>query len=185
MIGNDIIDLSIVRDQKKSENSRFLDKIFSPSEKDLLYRAEDREIQLWLLWSMKETAYKAHQRNFDLPRILNPLSFQAHLSESANSGTVFVKNVKYYIDFEIGTEFIHSRISETDFLQKIFFSPISNTTILSKAAEVLNCDKATLQIIKNKNGVPSIVQKGSPIKIPFSKSHHGKFSAFIIPLINS
>jgi phosphopantetheinyl transferase (holo-ACP synthase) len=64
--GNDIVSLNTIN-IARTKQSRFYSKILSDTEKALYYEAEFAAIPLenfvWLLWSIKESAYKYLQRN--------------------------------------------------------------------------------------------------------------------------
>jgi phosphopantetheinyl transferase (holo-ACP synthase) len=63
--GNDIIDLGTIN-QKRSRDRKFYSKILSVSEQSLYPRPEDTSLPweqyVWLLWSIKESAYKYLKR---------------------------------------------------------------------------------------------------------------------------
>jgi len=57
-IGNDVVDLSDPRCQGRADDTRFLDRIFAPSEVGLVRDAADPNRTIWLLWAAKEVAFK-------------------------------------------------------------------------------------------------------------------------------
>lgn len=59
MIGNDIVDLAIAAVESNWQRRGFLDKIFTVAERFLIHSAKDAELMVWLMWTMKESAYKA------------------------------------------------------------------------------------------------------------------------------
>jgi phosphopantetheinyl transferase (holo-ACP synthase) len=64
--GNDIISLNAINITRTNQE-KFYSKIFSPTEKELYNQAEFTTIPfenfIWLLWSIKESAYKYLKRN--------------------------------------------------------------------------------------------------------------------------
>ena len=64
MIGNDIVDLKQAAKDSSWKRPRFLDKIFTPREQQLIWSAKDQDQMVWLLWSMKEAAYKVNVQQF-------------------------------------------------------------------------------------------------------------------------
>jgi hypothetical protein len=42
----------------KSRDTRFINRVFTPQEQELISRAENQDAVLWALWAGKETAYK-------------------------------------------------------------------------------------------------------------------------------
>ncbi|SDS39209.1 4'-phosphopantetheinyl transferase superfamily protein [Christiangramia echinicola] len=186
MIGNDIIDLKIARAEGKSDNIRFIDKVFTEFERSLILNSQDPELHLWILWSMKEAAYKAHQRIYDLPRKLNPRTFGCKYIHQENSGKVSIGSIEYSIDVLTTSEYIHSITSSGALLQMAFFNgQTSRSELLARFLSINSIEMDEIKLYKDFNGVPSIPLKNSPKKLPISLSHHGNFTAFAIPLINS
>src|ERR1700691_5688102 len=64
--GNDIISLNAIN-ITRTKQEKFYSKILSPTEKELYNQAEFTTIPfenfVWLLWSIKESAYKYLKRN--------------------------------------------------------------------------------------------------------------------------
>ncbi|CAL66578.1 4'-phosphopantetheinyl transferase superfamily protein [Christiangramia forsetii] len=187
MIGNDIIDLSISLPTNKSEDFRFLKKVFSEEEIVLIKESENPEILLWQLWSMKEAAYKAHQRAFKLPRKLNPIAYRCSLNSDNKSGIVKVDHSRYSTTTEINANYIHSSIdAKEEVFQKIYFNiSHSKKDLRRNISAGLSVDESFIKVYKNAEGLPCIHLKKEDKILPISLSHHGNFTAFIIPLINS
>ncbi|MDP5169002.1 MAG: 4'-phosphopantetheinyl transferase superfamily protein, partial [Bacteroidia bacterium] len=72
MIGNDIVSLERTGLQPRSENPRFLSRVLTAQEHQLLSQQPDKERALWTLWALKESTYKleyrAQQRRFFAPK---------------------------------------------------------------------------------------------------------------------
>ncbi|HKJ49515.1 MAG TPA: 4'-phosphopantetheinyl transferase superfamily protein [Christiangramia sp.] len=186
MIGNDIIDLKVARAERKSENLRFIDKVFTHNEKTAICNALDPELHLWVLWSMKEAAYKAHQRIYNIPRKLNPGSYECSYSCQANSGIVKIGSNEYPIKIMIKSQYIHSTTYSGELIQNTYINGKSSTNeLLSKFLTTLSIDKDEVELYKDPNAIPSICNKNSSKILPITVSHHGNFTAFAIPLINS
>lgn len=184
MIGNDIIDLNVSLAFKKAENPRFLRKIFSQDEIFKIRESINPELILWQFWSMKEAAYKAHQRKFNLARKLNPLFYNCSLHPGGNSGTVKIDQQFYITKTEIGPDYIHSVVNSSENIQKVYFNQsYSETELIQKIALALGLDNAYISIVKDSEGIPSLFLKKNKNLLPFSLSHHGNFTAFSIPLI--
>lgn len=62
-VGNDIVDLLHPHAQGKSKNTRFRKRVFLPEEESLLLADRQPEAMLWALWTGKEAAYKAIQKD--------------------------------------------------------------------------------------------------------------------------
>ena len=62
MIGNDIVDLKRITANWK--RPRFLDKTFTLGEQVYIQNSKNKHQMVWLLWSMKEAAYKAYVKQY-------------------------------------------------------------------------------------------------------------------------
>lgn len=63
MIGNDLVDLQQAAKDSDWTRKGYLDKLFTASEQFLISTAKSQNQMVWLLWSMKEAAYKVHTRD--------------------------------------------------------------------------------------------------------------------------
>ena len=79
MIGNDIVDLALAQTESNWRRKGFLKKIFTLQEQQLIHNATDPERMVWLLWSMKESAYKAAVRKSG-NRCFAPAVLAGHLT---------------------------------------------------------------------------------------------------------
>ncbi|CAM4133216.1 4'-phosphopantetheinyl transferase superfamily protein [Gillisia hiemivivida] len=191
MIGNDIIDLEIpISPNWKSP--RYLNKLFSSAEQTAILDSEKPEISLQLFWSLKEATYKAHQRQFDLPRKYNPLSFQCEIiSEEKNKfqGIVRTNNQSYFTFSRITRANIHSTATLEKNINtsiKIFQDEdILKDKLFTEYSLLLKEQKSNLWIQKNKQNIPQLFSRNLNTSQVFSLSHHGRFSAFAIALMNS
>ena len=177
MIGNDLVSLERL-DQRKSGNLRFLQKIFTKREQDHIQNSKNPELLLWQFWCAKESAYKSHQRIFQLDRKLNPLDFEVDISNFK----VFIDNSEYQIHFKQVEGFMYSEtISSSEKFKTVFYKGkrISSAEIPKSIGL-----KSDFKIIKNRLGIPSILHKTTLKKFPISISHEKGMSSFLFPLIN-
>lgn len=185
MIGNDIIDLNISKTEEKASDSRFLEKLFTKEEERIIEKSASPEICLWRLWSMKEAVYKAHQRKFNLPGKFNPKAFECTII-SATKGNVIVEGISYKIHTRLTSEFIHSITGNISFFQKLYSEGnIEKDRIIQDIASEFGLQANTIKLEKDANNIPWIKLENTLKRLPFSLSHHGSFTGFIIPLINS
>ena len=191
MIGNDLIDLGIPL-SANWDTSRYLNKLFTTSEQNYIFEAEDPELNLQLLWSLKEAAYKAHQRKFNLPRRYNPLDFSCDVISTTNAnseGTVTIENFVYHTTSSVAKDYIHSIAicnHNFDFISKIYEAEVAlKKEFLLEYSVITGQDLQRLSIQKNAEQIPSIFRNKTKLPIDFSLSHHGKFSAFVLALRNS
>ena len=190
MIGNDIVDLELAAVQSNWRRPGFLGKVFTAAEVDCILSSEDQDLYVWLLWSMKEAAYKAHQRRFSLPRHLNwklqDCSVKKLLNASSE-GIVSIGKEKYLTFTDIISNAIHTIAVEEKGtgIRKGFFqlsSEAARRHFLRQVALEKSVDLQALALEKNKEGVPFISLHDRPLSEAFSLSAHGRFSGFCHPL---
>ena len=94
MLGNDIVDLQLAAKQGNWRRKGYLQKIFTSQEQDLISNATDQNQIVWLLWSMKEAAYKIVTIEIG-ERFYSPRSFECFvdLSNSLGKGKVVYDKV--------------------------------------------------------------------------------------------
>lgn len=188
MIGNDVVDLAAAAKESNWRRKGFLEKVFSTEERSMISSAMNQHQMVWLLWSMKEAAYKAHQREFQLPRKLNWQSqhcFLKIVSEKEASGKVKIGETEYFTCSEISEAFIHtSAVKQKNRVVKkgIFEGPSRKTKerLLQEISFILSCDKADIILEKDVLGMPFFSYKNQRIFDQFSLSGHGKYSAYLL-----
>ena len=114
MIGNDIVDLRQAANDSDWKRPRFLDKVFTQKEQTIISSSETKEQIVWLLWSMKEAAYKAHIRETKLP-FFNPKRIHCQLGLH-NEGVVCIDEKMYCLKSIITSEYVHSIAMKTDII---------------------------------------------------------------------
>ncbi|MGV9003743.1 4'-phosphopantetheinyl transferase family protein [Flavobacterium sp.] len=62
MIGNDVIDLKLAQQESNWQRKGYLDKLFSEAEQAFIFNAKNQTEMVWILWSIKESVYKAYLR---------------------------------------------------------------------------------------------------------------------------
>ncbi|WP_145856967.1 4'-phosphopantetheinyl transferase family protein [Pedobacter suwonensis] len=106
MLGNDIVDLNLAKIQSNWRRKNYLDKIFTTEEQLLIAWANDPDEMVWLLWSMKESAYKIHNRKTGI-RDFSPKSLNCAVYADS-LGEVNINNCTYFTKSNIETTFIHT-----------------------------------------------------------------------------
>ncbi len=189
MIGNDLVDVEIAFSEKKSENRRFIEKVFSLQEQKLISQSEDKETTLWLLWSMKEAAYKAHQRIVGHAPKLNPRDYKCRLLNFSNLAEVQVSSSFYFINYTCTDRFIHSIATESSVVtvfEKIYYkNQDTKSSFIKDYSNKNGLAPGNISIEKDGFGIPFIIDENTKNKVPVSLSHHGNFTAYIFPLIKS
>jgi phosphopantetheinyl transferase (holo-ACP synthase) len=187
MIGNDIVDLNNIK--SNWNRSRFLDKVFSKKEQQIIFVSENRPQTVWLLWSMKEAAYKIYVQQFGI-RFFNPQRLVCHLS-SSTIGYVTIENKTYYCSSIISKDYIYTvarlnylknynssifkikndiYVTQSESLKYRFLKTIS----ISKGLKFKN-----LSIRKNIFGVPKLFHNDSKLPIQMSLTHCGNYCGYV------
>jgi phosphopantetheine--protein transferase-like protein len=193
MIGNDVVDLTAAAQQSDWRRKGFLEKVFSAREKEIIFSANDCHQMVWLLWSMKEAAYKARQRSFCLPRLLDWQAFECefdHLDVHKATGVVKTLRSRFYSTSNLSKELIHTIAKDH------WDRPVQNVVLETSSerakAELLQIISqhfsiaiTQLSIKKNSQGVPEITHENRKFFNRFSFSDHGRFAAFTLSLIMS
>lgn len=81
MIGNDVVDLALAQKQSNWKRPGFLEKTMTGQERAFIANADNPAHWVWLFWSMKETAYKAWNRETGI-RAFNPARFDCRLTDT-------------------------------------------------------------------------------------------------------
>lgn len=192
MIGNDVVDLRLAAQQSNWRRKGFLEKVFSPVEQEIITTSNDPDVQVWLLWSMKEAAYKAHQRQFSLPRQLNWLQQQCeilHQEDERASGFVRINGAPYFTTSEITSEYIYTsaEAGKTRGAKNVIFeapSPEARDHLFRKIFQHFRLDPQELKMEKDELGMPFFRGNNSFFFDRFSLSGHGRYSGYNLSLIN-
>ena len=122
MIGNDVIDILQSRKESNWQRKGFIEKIYSLDEQLLFSNAADPEIMVWVLWSMKEAAYKVYNRQTKI-REFNPKRLVCSIaSENHNhyEGNVICSGNIYHTQTILSSENIHTiAVSHFDDLTRV------------------------------------------------------------------
>lgn len=163
MIGNDVIDLLQSRRESNWQRKGFLQKLFTAEEQLLIAQHLNPEMMVWLLWSMKEAAYKIYNRQTKI-RAYIPLKLVCSLDAQNNrflSGKVNCCGTVYYT----------KTIIDKDCLHTIAVSDPCNLEI------VIEIDRKNIG--KDLYGIPFLPAGLSPMRQDVSISHHGRFEKVV------
>lgn len=192
MIGNDIVDLRQAALESDPLRPRFLKKVFTPNEQLIISQATKVLNQVWLLWTMKEAAYKAHQRRFSLPRKFNPLLLECVIlnqSKEAALGEVRIGTEVYFLYGTLHKDYIHSIASIYPKDEKTGWEIFPSSEdlrqqFINKVSRQFGYEVEVVGIEKDINFIPFLLHNNTRLKLPFSLSSHGKFSAYTFELMN-
>ena len=190
MIGNDIIDLKLASSFPSWRRKRFRDKVFSVEEQKIISDSLDPFQTIWLLWSMKESAYKTYSRKHS-EKFFAPIKLKCKLT-SFRKGIVEIFDEKYRTYSTIEENYIYSiahQSSSENVITNFFKLDNANYSnqhctsykkLLHAIAEEKKVTLASLTIRKDENGIPYLFQNNQAQEIPFSVTHHGNFGAYAI-----
>ncbi len=186
MIGNDIVDLKY--SASNWNRPRFLDKVFTKDEQALIFSSENEHETLWLLWSMKEAAYKIYVQQFN-ERFFNPKRLVCEL-RSNNEGVVIVDKNTYFTKSILTEDYVYTiarlqafKIKESAIF-KVEMSSHSVQSELLKKALLTSISKTKqlalqhLEIKKTKVGVPELFYNDFKLHLSLSLTHCGRYSGF-------
>lgn len=209
-IGNDIVDLQQAYATQKTRDERFLKRVFSETEQELILSHQNPEFCLWLLWAAKEAGYKAISKPTQVP-IFSPIEFQVTVKK--NTIILNYKNQILAFNFCFTDEYLHVYSKSIHYLSvnkldehsnKIFqkrknlnvFSQSEQKLIQSEAQAVIRYDLKKfierkfkisyeeIEILRysfNKKMAPAYVKvSNQPEKFKISLSHHGQFYAWVL-----
>lgn len=192
MIGNDIIDFTLFLKETNWKRPNFLNKIYTVKEQEQILNAPDPPVLIAIFWAMKEATYKAHHRKFSLPRKYNPSNYECSLSEKEVngiiSGDIKILDNKYAAEIWKSETFIHctAKASEVKIFQKIYKEEVDiKSEIITHYSDFKPLNPLDFSIRKDENYIPQIFHLEEELNVPFSISHDGAYSAFILALTNS
>jgi len=172
MIGNDVIDLDLAATESNWKRKGWLDKIFTVSERQLITRAVDQNRMVWVLWSMKEAAYKIHHRKVKIRRYIPQqlLCSIYRFDDNIVLGKVQVENAVFYTKTDTGNGFVHTiAITEEKSFDEI-------SVYFSSAYTHENVPE---NIFKDNAGIPFLYNAATGKREILSISHHGKYCSYI------
>ena len=197
MIGNDVVDIALASKQSNWKRPGFLKKIFTIPEQSCIFNSDNPDVLAWLIWSMKESAYKIVVQQNHI-RFFAPLRFECLIRNCVNnhySGYVFFEN----FIFETSSEYFNMVIftlaraanyfsSNLYFYEKIKFSnKYYNTqhkevylSIFKTLAKQKGKHLKHFSIKKDAIGIPEIYYSEEKSNISLSLSHHGRYGAYIL-----
>lgn len=186
MIGNDIVDLK--HSASNWKRPRFLNKVFTQNEQALIFSSENQHQTFWLLWSMKEAAYKTYVQQFG-EHFFNAKRLVCELI-SEDRGFVKIDDNSYFTESTITEDYVYtiatlsgSKIN----MSSVFKAEISShhiqsdtlkKTLLTSISKTKQLPLQGLEIKKTTVGVPELFCDDSRLSISFSLTHCGRFSGF-------
>ncbi len=178
MLGNDIVDLQLAARQSNWRRKGYLEKIFTDKEQDLIANANNQDQMVWLLWSMKEAAYKIVSPSVG-ERFYRPKSFECtpNLSEYPLKGKVIYEGFDLDTISEISADFINTTsTSERNRNLEYYLLYNQNTYV-----DEFNMQSTKYKLIKNEANLPTVQDLFTEEFCPASVSHHGRYVSIVHP----
>lgn len=196
MIGNDIVDLRQASQESNWRRKGYVDKLFTHREQQLISDAIDPDRMVWLLWSMKESAYKVAVRQTK-NRTFAPAKLECLLSQSTEDtaeGYVFYQE-RYQTRSLITSQYIATvafAVNTTPRYKQVII-PFDTTdyqshhdhirqSIRQHSSALFQTSEEKIHIDKDSFGVP-VLTIGNAATVPVSISHHGHYGAYVIGLV--
>ncbi len=209
-VGNDVVDLNEPDNRGKSGDERFLDRVFTAEEREMIAGARSPDRLLWSLWAAKEAAYKAVSRGD--PSVCSiPRRYPVHLdfpgslldgeaadeADSLLTGRVITPRGEVALRITVTDDYVHALAagSEADFagiIQRVDRmdevgdpgdpSAFVRSRLLAEISRRLDCPVADLAVRKAPPGseAPRVFLRGRPLAAEISLSHDGRFVAFAL-----
>jgi hypothetical protein len=207
-VGNDIVDLTDPGNIGKSGDNRFLQRVFTSPEREIIAASGDPDAVMWALWAAKETAYKVVRKKNPLvtsaPR-LYPVVLSPGDHGPIRSGMVYTPQGPVVIRVSVAGEYLHCiGATPPDILDRALWSvdrlpPAEggcdhdpSTAVRRFAgrrlAVLLHASAADIAIRRCQDnhglGPPRSYLNGKPAPFDLSFSHDGAFVAYaIIPAL--
>jgi phosphopantetheinyl transferase (holo-ACP synthase) len=197
--GNDIVALSAI-DRQRTIQHRFYSKILSPPEKELYSRPDlsglPFEHFVWLLWSIKESAYK-YCRRTDAGLIFSPLKIVVRRLEGPpfykavvhtghsilySRSTVHDDRISTVVSADEQFDRVWSGMASLDRADRASQSASVRALLLERLRSLLPGDGTDLHIEKDPSGCPLLYKGEKETGIPVSLAHHGSFIAYSFQL---
>ena len=196
--GNDLVALAAI-DVARTRQPQFYSRIITPAEKELYsFHFGDLlpfEHFVWLVWSVKESAYKFLKR-FDPGLIFSPSKMEIiglRRNGEYFEGAVRSKEHVLYSKTIIDSDLIFSMVNDADDFSAFYWdikqisssercdqSEAVKELLLSKLTQIL--PGSNLSIAKNPNGWPVVMDGDEELPVPVSFTHHQHFVAYTFQL---
>jgi phosphopantetheinyl transferase (holo-ACP synthase) len=156
MIGNDVVDLVLAKKESNWKRKGFLTKLFTTFEQGLIQKAPNQDEMVWMLWSIKESVYKAYQR-INYNEGFYPIKIEILELNDHNESIVQLFETLFYGKTFINKDFIKTVVvlHKADFNRIQYLKPSD--------------------YYKNENGLPVEFRSNKPISV----SHHGRIREIV------
>jgi phosphopantetheinyl transferase (holo-ACP synthase) len=186
MVGNDIVDIREAKKYSSWQRPRFLEKLFTSEEQQLIHDSPSPFLMVWRLWTMKESAYKLYTQTSP-SRFYSPRAFQCIIEDS--KAIVCYEDFHCNVKTKLTSRYILSeaRLSVNKMTSDVVLfhdknpkiqSEILKSRLLERVSKLYNADRPNLNFKKCKFGIPKVIFNSE--KIHVSMTHHGNFGAIAL-----
>lgn len=102
-VGVDVVDLADPRAAGRSGDQRFLDRVFSPHERERIRASPDPDLEVWILWAAKEAAYKVVSKLLAEPPVFRHAAFQVMDPPGAGAARMVYGELELALDVGVDT----------------------------------------------------------------------------------
>lgn len=188
MIGNDIVDLNNIKSNWK--RARFLEKVFIENEQQIISISENPHQTAWLLWSMKEAAYKVYVQQFG-KQFFNPKRLVCQLSSLNVIGEVSIDNRTFYTRSITSKNYIYtvaglnnsenynSAVLEVENKSYLIQSNTLKEHFLESFSLNNGLNYKDLNIRKDIVGIPEVFYNNTKLPIQLSLTHCGNYCGYV------
>ncbi len=203
--GNDIVTLQKI-DKERTAQYRFYSKILGPAEHDLFDHAPlliSFEHYVWMLWSVKESAFKYFKRLNNellfspLKFVVSEINFQKEKEDSTNTiftGRVNFDNHTLYFLSDYNEARIHTIVYDENNFDNIRsgIAEIQREKYADQSAAAKKFLKKDLEkyftgeimIEKSEAGFPDVFCDGKKMDVAVSLSHDGLWVGWVVVGLN-
>lgn len=200
-VGNDVVDLKDPENIGKSKDDRFLCRVFTAGERELIASVPSPDTLLWSLWAAKEAAYKAVS-SADPAVCSIPRRYRVVLeAEDATrkivrlAGKVITPRGELVLEVAVSADWVHALAAGAEEALKRLCQRVKRLeggkgavnpsafvrgALLREIARRLDCPVGDLSVVKNQDGLgaPRVLFRGELLAAEVSLSHDGRFAAF-------
>jgi phosphopantetheinyl transferase (holo-ACP synthase) len=173
VIGNDIVCLAKAAAESNWQRKGYLAKICNPAEQQLILQCEKPSLMLWLIWTMKESAYKIINRETGI-RSFEPLNLSCsirHITAHTAAGAIKYQGKSIVSRSIISSDYIHSMASATE--RQLSAIKLKYAESQAGYQKHFNSSQLSYHLTKDLHGLPQLQHRETGNFHPVSISHHG------------
>ena len=188
MIGSDIVDLDDPDADPGRLHPRFDGRVFDPRERSLIAASTQPGRTRWILWALKESAYKAARKE-EPATVFSPARFVVSRQDAA-SAIVCACGRRFRASISCGPGYVHAvawQAGDPPAVTCVAVARLASREtsphsavrqlVLEQLAPALGVAPAALTIHREAR-IPAVRVHGRPSGADLSLSHHGRFVAF-------